>query len=149
MKNILKIVPVLFLGMWTTNHAASELNSVTENIDAYTVSDCSFEENLLAIDLIYFVDIRLQGSLTINGCVMTYDITVSYSILKNEVTNVSGSLSFSGACSGSVNFDIEMRSNSDHTINELPVFDDVHVNNKKEFEQLLVREINQAIIRNN
>lgn len=78
---------------------------------------------------------------------MTYDVVVSYRILRNEVTRVRGSLTFSGDCSGSVDFDIELKSNSNGTINELPVID-VDVNNKAQFEQFLVKEINQAIINN-
>lgn len=145
MKNFSKIVLALFLGVWTSNLAASELNSFAENTDAYVLNDCSFEEELLPTDVLYFVKIHLEGSITLHGCTMTYDITVSYNIIKNEVTNVSGSLSFSGACSGSVNFDIAMRSNSDGTINELPVFDQVDVDKKSEFERQLVSEINNAI----
>jgi hypothetical protein len=40
-----------------------------------------------------------------------------------------------------------LKSNSNGTINELPVID-VDVNNKAQFEQFLVKEINQAIINN-
>ncbi|QTY26598.1 hypothetical protein [Flavobacterium sp. CS20] len=112
------------------------------------VNDCSFGEKLLATDMLYFIDIKLNGSVTISDCTMTYDITVSYSIFDNKVTRVRGNLTFSGSCSGSVDFDIELRSNSDGTINELPVIYDVDVNNKRDFEQFLVKEINQAIINN-
>jgi hypothetical protein len=41
-----------------------------------------------------------------------------------------------------------LTSDSDGTINELPVIYDVDVNNTSDFEQFLVREINQAIINN-
>ncbi|MDH7913451.1 hypothetical protein [Winogradskyella sp. SYSU M77433] len=145
MKKFSKIVLALFLGVWTSNLAASELNSFAENTDAYVLNDCSFEEKLLATDALYFVKIPLKGTFTLHGCTMTYDITVSYSVIQNQVTNISGNISFSGACSGSIDFDIDMRSNSDGTINELPVFDEVDVDNKTEFEQHLVSEINRAI----
>jgi len=79
---------------------------------------------------------------------MTYNITVSYSPFNNRVTRVRGNLTFSGSCSGSVDFDIDLTSDSDGTINELPVIYDVDVNNTSDFEQFLVREINQAIINN-
>lgn len=97
----------------------------------------------MGTDALYFVDVPIKGSLTIADCTMTYDVVVSYRILRNEVTKVRGSLTFSSDCSGSVDFDIELKSN----INELPVID-VDVNNKTQFEQFLVKEINQAIINN-
>lgn len=148
MKIFQKIILVLFLGLWTSNHASSELKSVEESTDGYFVNDCSSEEIPLDTDILYFIDVDLNGSVTISGCTMTYDITVSYSLLKNEVTRVRGNLSFSGSCSGSVDFDIELTSNRNGTINELPVINGVDVNNKHDFEQFLVREINQAIINN-
>ena len=84
MKNFSKIVLALFLGVWTSNLAASELNSFAENTDAYVLNDCSFEEELLPTDVLYFVKIHLEGSITLHGCTMTYDITVSYNIIKND-----------------------------------------------------------------
>ncbi len=146
MKNFSTFLLVLFLGVWTSNHAASELNSFAENTNVYDVNDCSFEEKLLVTNPLFFVDIPVEGSLTIYGCTMTYDITVSYSILSNKVTRVRGNLSFSGSCSGSVDFDIELNANRDGTINELPVFDKADVNYEDTFERHLVNEINQAII---
>jgi len=90
----------------------------------------------------------LPKTVTIADCTMTYNITVSYSPFNNRVTRVRGNLTFSGSCSGSVDFDIDLTSDSDGTINELPVIYDVDVNNTSDFEQFLVREINQAIINN-
>ncbi|SHJ02273.1 hypothetical protein SAMN04488096_1073 [Mesonia phycicola] len=147
MKNFQKIIIVLFLAVWLPNYAVNELNRNAESTDGYVENDFSFEKKMSASDMLYFVKIPLKGTLTISGCTMTYDIVVSYNILKDEVTNVSGSLTFSGSCSGSVDFDIALRSNSDGTINELPVIDK-DINYQGEFEQFLVTEINNAIIKN-
>ncbi|MFN2262432.1 MAG: hypothetical protein ABR595_10250 [Psychroflexus sp.] len=148
MKNFKKIIVVLLLIVWSPNHAASELNRVAESTDGYVVNDCSFEEIKLVSDMLYFIDIPINGSIRIGDCTMTYNIRVSFSILDKEVTRVRGNLTFSGSCSGSVDFDIDLTSNSDGTINELPIFDGVDIDNPYDFEQFLVREINQAIINN-
>ena len=84
---------------------------------------------------------RITRSFTLSGgCTVAYDVTISYTIIPPSITGISGTVSFSGNCTGSQSIEASA------TVDGNKIVQDFTVTNAKGNSILISNELKQKFI---